>query len=117
MALWLLIETIGLPYPTIGWPRRYAMQQAAGAAFSGLGDWGRHLWFDTSPAYGAASDGFSKCAEENDIHHLAVVEALKNQRGEKRPILVLLKGKSDHAREQIDHHEDCEEDQRAFHVL
>ena len=81
MALWLLIDTIGLPYPTIGLATLVRDGKGAGAAFSGLSDRGRHLGFDTSPAYGAASNGFSKCAEENDIHHLTVIEALKNQRG------------------------------------
>jgi hypothetical protein len=86
-------------------------------AKSGLGYWGWHLGFDASPAYWASSDGFSEGAEEDHVHHLAVVEALENQRGQEGPVFVLFEGKRDYTREQIDHHEDCEEDQRAFDVL
>jgi hypothetical protein len=82
-----------------------------------LRDWGWHLRFYASPAYWASSDGFSEGAEKDYVHHLAVIEALEDEGSEEGPILVLLEGESDNTGEQINHHENREEDQRAFHVL
>ena len=44
----------------------------------GFGFWG--LGFDAAPAYGAAVDGFFDGAEEDDVHHLSIIEALDDER-------------------------------------
>src|ERR1700719_795174 len=87
------------------------------ANVSDLRDGGGHLWFDAPPADRAATDGFSESTEEHHVHHLAVVEALKEQRREETPILILFESKCHDAGEEVDEHKDRKEDQGAFHVL
>src|ERR1700746_3698344 len=87
------------------------------ANVSGLRDGSRHLWFDASPAHRAPTDGFSESTEQHDVHHLPVVEALKEQRREETPILILFESKCHDAGEEVDEHKDRKEDQGAFYVL
>src|ERR1700751_3925851 len=87
------------------------------ANVSGLRDGSRHLRFDASPSHRASTDGFSESTEEYDVHHLPVVEALKEQRREETPILILFESKCHDAGEEVDEHKDRKEDQGAFHVL
>ena len=57
------------------------------------------MGFDAAPAYRAALDGFFDGAEKDDVHHLAIVEALDDEREEERPVFVFLEGEGDDARE------------------
>ena len=44
---------------------------------SGGGGSAGSFGLDAAPAYGAAADGFFYGAEEDDVHQLAIVEALE----------------------------------------
>ncbi len=77
----------------------------------------RRLRLDAAPADGPPSHRFLQRAEQHHVHHLAVVEALEDQRREQRPIFVFFERERDDAGEQVDQHEDGEEDQRALDVL
>ena len=61
---------------------------------SGLGG----LGFDAAPAYGAALDGFFDGAEKDDVHHLAIVEALDDEGEKERPVFVFLEDEGEDAR-------------------
>src|SRR6202034_4255839 len=78
---------------------------------------GRRLRFHSAPTDRPAAQRFAQRAEQHHVHHLAVVEALQNQRRQQRPILILLQRERDHARQQVDEHENREENQRPLHVL
>jgi len=56
------------------------------------------LGFDGAPAYRTAMDGFFDGAEKDDVHHLAIVEALDDEREKKRPVFGFLEGEGDDAR-------------------
>ena len=47
--------------------------------------------FYASPTDGATADGFFHRAEQDDIHELAIVEALEQDRDEESPVFVWLK--------------------------
>src|ERR1700683_4773038 len=77
----------------------------------------RNMRLDALPTHRAPAYGFTQRAEKHDVHHLAIVKTLDQQRREQRPVFMFLKRKRDHARQQIYEHEYRKKYQRAFHVL
>src|SRR5580704_2946857 len=72
----------------------------------------RDLGLDHAPpANGASADGFLERAEQDDVHHLAVIEALQDERRQKRPVLASFEGEGDDAGKKIDQHKEREENQ------
>ena len=82
-----------------------------------VNDWrNRNLGLDAAPADRLALDGAHHRAEQNDVHHLAIIKALQQQRPEQGPVFVPLEREGDNASEEIDQHESDEEDQRTLDV-
>src|SRR5208283_2668178 len=69
----------------------------------------RGLRFDAAPAYGATVDGFLHGTEEDDVHELAVVEALEKDGDEEGPILVAFESESNHAGKDVNDKESQKE--------
>src|SRR5271170_335786 len=92
----------------LGWVER--KRQKVEKIFLGLRDGGgwrrrrRHLRFNAAPSDRASPDSFPEGAEQYHIQHLAVIEALEDERRQKRPVLSLFERKGHHASEKIDHH-------------
>lgn len=76
----------------------------------------RRLGLDTPPADGATADGFLNGTEENDVHELAIIEALKENGNEKRPVLVPFKREGESAGDDVDKQEGQEKDDGFFDV-
>src|SRR5580658_1428949 len=76
----------------------------------------RGLGFDATPADGAAADGFFDRAEKDDVHQLAIVEALEKDGDEERPVFFFLESKRESAGEHVDKQEAEEEDDGLFDV-
>src|SRR5436190_22873565 len=63
----------------------------------GRGDAARGVRFDAAPADGAAAYGFFHGAEKDDVHELAIVEALQEDRDEQGPVFFLFEGEGEDA--------------------
>ena len=74
------------------------------------------IFFDAAPADGAAADGFFHRTEQDDVHQLAIVEALEKNWDEKRPVFMRLKQERDRSRENVDDEEAEEEKHGALDV-
>jgi len=74
------------------------------------------IGFDTTPADWAPADGFFHRTEENDVHELAIVEALEQDGDEKRPVFVRLEQERQRACQDVDDEEAEEEEDGAFDV-
>ena len=72
----------------------------------------RLTWFvfDASPTDGTAADGFFDRAEQDDVHQLAIVEALEQHRNEESPILMSFESKRNDARKNVDDDKSKEKD-------
>ena len=88
----------------------------AGCAALRGGDYFGVILFDAAPADGAAADGFFHRAEQNDVHQLAIVEALEKNWNEQRPVFVRLEEECDRARQDVDDQEAEEEEHGALDV-
>src|SRR5580704_13633612 len=82
----------------------------------GGGDYFGVFLFDAAPADGAAADGFLHRAEQNDVHQLAIVEALEKNRNEQRPVFVRLEEECDGTRQDVDDQEAEEKEHGALDV-
>ena len=74
------------------------------------------ILLDSAPADRAAADRFFHRAEQNDVHQLAIVEALQEDWDEKRPVFVRLEQERDRARQNVDDQEAEEKEHRALDV-
>ena len=82
----------------------------------GGGDDSGMILFDAAPADGAAADGFFHRPEQDDVHQLAIVEALKKNWNEQRPVFVRLEQECDRAGQDVDDQEAEEEEHGALDV-
>ncbi len=82
----------------------------------GGGGMARGFGFDAAPAYGATVDGFFHGAEQDDVHELAVIEALEKDGNEEGPILVAFESEGDHAGKDVDDQESQKENHGTLDV-
>src|SRR5579871_2422888 len=74
------------------------------------------IFLDAAPADRTTADRFLHGAEQNDIHQLAIVEALEKNGDKQCPIFVRFEKKRDRAGQNVDDEEAEEEKHGALHV-
>ena len=76
----------------------------------------RRFGFDAAPADGTSADGFFDGAEKDNVHELAVVEALEQDGDKERPVFVALERKSYDAGKHVDQQKAEEEENGALEI-